>query len=149
MIDHLDKVKEGEMPTHNSPIHIVSGIMKNVMASAAEAETGASFTCGQEGCPIRTTLEELGHKQPPTPIYTDNETSKGILAGTIKQRRSNAIDMRFYWLQDRIKQGQYTIHWRRGDQNLADYHTKHHPPQHHKKMRSTYLHEPESDMLPG
>ena len=52
LTDHPDKVKDGEMPTHNGPILIVSGIMKNVMASAAEAETGASFTYDQEGCPI-------------------------------------------------------------------------------------------------
>jgi len=40
-------------------------------------------------------LEELGHKQPPTPIVTDNLTAKGIANDDIRQKRSKAIDMRF------------------------------------------------------
>ena len=47
--------------------------------------------------------------------------------------------MRFYCVQDRVKQGQFRIHWQKGDVNLADYFTKHHPPAHHVKMRPTYL----------
>jgi cytochrome b involved in lipid metabolism len=47
--------------------------------------------------------------------------------------------MRFYWIRDRIKQGQFIIHWRAGKDNLADYFTKHHSPAHHKLMRSRYL----------
>ena len=49
---------------------------------------------------MSTTLEELGHPQPPTPIKTDNTTANGIINGTVKQQRSKAIDMRFYWLKD-------------------------------------------------
>ena len=52
----------------NGPTHIVSNILHNVMASAAEAEIGATFHNGQDTVPIRTTLEELGHPQPPSPI---------------------------------------------------------------------------------
>ena len=45
---------------------------QNVMASAAEAEIGALFSNGQHGTVLRTTLLELDHIQPPTPIKTDN-----------------------------------------------------------------------------
>ena len=48
--------------------------------------------------------------------------------------------MRFYWLQDRCNQGQFIIYWAPGSNNLVDYHTKHHPPAHHKKMRPTIMH---------
>ena len=50
------------------------------------------------------------------------------------------MDMWFYWDQDRVKQGQFRIHWQKGELNLADYFTKHHPPAHHIKMQPTYFH---------
>jgi hypothetical protein len=50
------------------------------------------------------------------------------------------MDMRFYWVQDRVKLGDFAVHWLKGEQNLADYFTKHHPPSHHIKMRPIYLH---------
>ena len=77
----------------------------------------------------------MGHPQPPTPIAVDNTNAVGFIQDTIKQKRSKAIDMRFYWLKDRQKQGQINIYWSPGINNLADYHTKHHPPSHHKNMR--------------
>ena len=61
-----------QKPMHNGAIHIVSSILNNVMASAAEAEVGALFHNAQDACPIRATLEFLGHSQPATPVQTDN-----------------------------------------------------------------------------
>lgn len=53
----------------------------------------------------------------------------------MKQKRSKAIDVQFYWLlRDRARQGQFQIYWDAGKDNLADYFTKHHPPSHHEKM---------------
>jgi hypothetical protein len=40
----------------------------------------------------------LGHSQPPTPLETDNTTATGYSNGTIKQKRTRAMDMRFYWV---------------------------------------------------
>ena len=60
----------------NGLIHTVSKILHNVMASAAESEIGATFHNGQKAVPIRTTLQELGHPQPPTPIRVDNFTAE-------------------------------------------------------------------------
>jgi hypothetical protein len=109
------------------------------MASAAEAEVGGLFINGQTACPLRNTLQELGHAQPPTVIVTDNACAKGIADDTVKQKRSKAIDMRFYWIRDRVNQKQFTILWKRGADNLADYFTKHHPAAHHQRVRSRYL----------
>jgi hypothetical protein len=36
-----------------------------------------------------------------TKMITDNNPAEGITKGTIKQKRSISIDMRFYWLKDR------------------------------------------------
>jgi hypothetical protein len=46
-------------------ILIVSKFLKHLMSSAAEAEIGAVFINAKEGAVLRTTLEEVGHKQPP------------------------------------------------------------------------------------
>ena len=83
---------------------------------------------------LRTTLEEIGHTQPATPIKVDNLGAAGIIHDTVKQRQSKAIDMHFYWIKDRVKQGKFTVYWKRGQDNLADYFTKHHSPAHHRLM---------------
>jgi hypothetical protein len=109
------------------------------MSSAAEAEIGAVFINAKEGAVLRTTLEELGHTQPPTTMETDSTTATGYSNGTIKQKRTKAMDMRFYWVKDRVKQGKFNVYWGPGFQNLADYFTKHHSLAHHKRMRDIYI----------
>ena len=110
------------------------------MASAAEAELGALFINAKEGTMLRTTLEEMGHPQlDPTPIQTDNSTAYKIANGTCKQQRSKAMDMRFYWIRDRITQKQFRAYWKPGTDNYADYFTKHHAPTHHTRVRPKYL----------
>ena len=64
--------------------------------------------------------------------------------GTIRQKRSKAIDMRFYWLEDRVTQWMFKVYWTPGKVNLADYFLKHHPASHVKKIRTLYLYEPNS-----
>ena len=49
----------------------------------------------------------------------------------------------FYWIRDRVKQGQFQVFWRKGSEHLGDYYTKHFPASHHREMRPIYLHEPE------
>jgi hypothetical protein len=93
----------------NGAILVLSKVLKHVISSAAEAETGAVFLHAKEGSVLRTTLEELGHKQPPTSMQTDNTTATVYSNGTIKQKRTKAMDMPFYWIKDRVKQGQFKI----------------------------------------
>jgi hypothetical protein len=129
-------------PMANGAINVLCTVMREVVASAAEAELAALFHNGKEACPLRITLEELGHAQPATPIQTDNSTASGIANDTVKQKRSKAIDMRFYWIRDRVRQGQFVIYWKKGSLNRADYFTKHHSTAHHQAIRSAYLYEP-------
>eukprot|EP00804_Cyclotella_cryptica_P014314 CCRYP_019161-RA/>CCRYP_019161-RA protein AED:0.46 eAED:0.63 QI:0/-1/0/1/-1/1/1/0/88 len=46
------------------------------MASATEAELAALFITAREAVYIRIILMELGHKQPATPLQTDNAMAK-------------------------------------------------------------------------
>ena len=49
------------------------------------------------------------------------------------------MDMRFYWIKDRVALGQYVVHWRKGSNNLADYFTKQPSPSQHCLMHLRYL----------
>ena len=126
----------------NGPILVTSKILRAVVSSAFEIEVAAIYNNAKDACPLRQTLIELGHPQPPTPIQTDNATANGFANDNIKQRHSRAIDMRFYWVKDRARQKQFVIHWKPGSQNHADYWSKHHPASVHREKRSLYLHEP-------
>ena len=126
-------------PPANGAVHVNCNLLRVIVASATEAEFAALFFNAQDACMVRTTLAELGHSQPVTTIQTDNECAMGIANDTVKQKRSKAIDMRFYWIRDRVRQGQFHVHWKSGADNLADYFTKHHPPATHIAIRSTYL----------
>jgi hypothetical protein len=68
-----------EIPANNGAVLNISQIIKAVMSSAAESELGALFINAKQALPQRTTLEEMGHPQPPTPIQTDNLTAYGVV----------------------------------------------------------------------
>jgi hypothetical protein len=125
----------------NGPVHTECKTIRNVLASAAEAELAGLFHNGQMAIALRHALLELGHPQPPTPIQTDNSTACGIVTSSIRQRKSKSMDMRFYWVQDRVNQGHFIVYWAPGKNNKGDYFTKHFPPSHHIHMRPVYLHQ--------
>ena len=136
---HLYLGNKSEPDILNGAVLNLAAIMKMVLSSAAEAEFGAFFHNTKEATPLHTTLEELGHPQPPTPVLVDNSTAVGLANDTVTQRRSRAIDMRFYWVRDRVNQQQYHVYWAPAHHNLADYFTKHHTPSHYRKMRKYFV----------
>jgi hypothetical protein len=106
-----------------------------VVSYVAEAKLGALFVNAKEGTVTRTTLAEMGHTQDSTELKTDNTTSDGINNNTVQQKRSKAMDMRFYWVKYTVEQDQFNVGWAPGDTNMGDYLTKHHSPAHHEHMR--------------
>ena len=123
----------------NGAIHTLCKII-GVAASAAEAELGALFLNTQEAMKHRLTLEALGHKQPPTPVHTDNTTAASIIHRTIRQQRSRAMNMRYFWSIDKQQDGNIDVSWHPGGENLGDYASKHHPPSVHRAVRPLYVH---------
>ena len=123
--------------------------MHNIMASAVEAEYGTIFVNTQTAVPIRTNLSEIGWKQGPTSIQVENSTALGIATKEFHQKNSKAMDMRFYWINNRIEQGQFCVFWRPGPENLGDYHSKHPPPEHQTAVHSKYLYVPNLHSLQG
>ena len=133
----------------NGSITCISSLINCIVASAAEAEYAALFINAQMGTVIRMTLEDLGKPQGPTPIYTDNQCAQGIATDTITLQKSKSMDMRFHWVRDRVRQNQFTVHWKPGKSIIADYFTKIHPPVHHRLMRPLFVSSPKAATAPS
>ena len=63
---------------------------------------------------MRTSLAEMGHQQPPKPVTMDNTAANNISNGTSKQKISQAVDMIFYWVREKIKQNYFHVLWEEG-----------------------------------
>jgi hypothetical protein len=63
------------------------------MSSVVEAEIAAFYINCKEAIPARHTLEYLGHKQPPTPIQTDNTTTLGVVNNNV-MKKLKSMDMK-------------------------------------------------------
>ena len=137
---HFFLSENTQFPPNNGAIHNVAEIIKAVMSSAAEAKLGLLYINTRKAVEIRNILHELGHKQPPTPMQTDNSTAEGIINARVQPKQTKAMDMRFHWLHDRsVAQKQFRIFWTPGGMNRGDYWTKHHPASHHAQMRPEIL----------
>ena len=65
------------LPPNNGAINNVAEIIKGVMSSAAEAELGAMYINARKAVEEQIILEEMGHKQPATPVQVDNSSTNG------------------------------------------------------------------------
>jgi hypothetical protein len=61
------------------------------MSSAAEAKLDALYINAREAIPMQHLLKEMGHKQPPTPIQTNNSTAHGVITNNIQPCRAKVI----------------------------------------------------------
>ena len=82
------------------------------------------------------TLTEMGWKQPPTPLQSDNSTAVGMTNRTLIPRKSKSWDLRLHWLRCRDAQAQFRFYWDKGPNNNGDYSSKHHPDIYHETKRS-------------
>jgi hypothetical protein len=127
-----------QLPANNGAILNIAHIIKNVMSLATKAALAAFYIMAREAVFIRIILEEMGHKQPPTPMHTDNAMADDVINSKVQPKRTKAMDMQFLWLQDRECQQQFRIYWRPGKLHYADYWTKHHPTAHHRNIEKSF-----------
>jgi hypothetical protein len=92
------------------------------MSLVAEAKIGALYINRHEAVPARHVLEFMGHKQPPTPMQTDNTTALGVANKNV-MKKLKSMDMKYHWLWCRISQMQFKHYWAAGSTNLGDYFT--------------------------
>ena len=94
---------------------------------------------------MRKALADMGHQKPPTLVATDNTAANSTLNGTGKKIITRAIDIRFHWVRDRIRQNNFHIFWGEEKKNLADYVPKHHPIWNHRTTRPRYVKQQKKD----
>jgi hypothetical protein len=108
------------------------------VALAAEAKLGKFFLNCKKGMIFYLTLKELGHQQPNTPIHSNNATAVGIANNIVKQQHSHSMEMRYFWVCNKVTQDDYDVKWHPGQENLADYQSKHHVGAHHHAVLPWY-----------
>ena len=131
--------KDGKPTWLNGVFHMITTILRFVVASAAEAELGALYHNCQTGIIFRLTLTDMGHPQSNTPVHCGNATAVGIANNTIKGQCSGSMEMRFVWVRDKIAQEMYNLKWH-PQENLANYQRKHRIGSHHAAVCPWYLH---------
>ena len=62
--------------------------MRNVMASATEAELVGLFENCQKAPSVMIALAEIDHQQPPRLVATENTPENSIVNGTFKKKKS-------------------------------------------------------------
>ncbi len=128
---HFYMSNDEAIPSNNGAILTILQIIKAIMSSMAEAEIGALYINCKEAIPAQHALEYLVHKQPPTPMQTDNTIALGVVNNNV-MKKLKLMDMKYHWLRCRINQHQFRHYWAAGKSNNADYVTKHHAPIHHQ-----------------
>ncbi len=88
------------IPPDNGVVLNIAHIIKHIMSSATEAELAGSYIMAREAVYIRIILEEMGHKQPPTLLQTNNSMAEAVINGKVQSKRTKAMDMQFHWLRD-------------------------------------------------
>ncbi len=108
-------------------------------ATIIKAKLSTLYLNAKEVVCLPQIIIEMGHLQPQTPIQTDNMMVEGVTNSTIQPKLTKAMDAQFRWLRDHESQDQFKIYWWPEKPNLADYFTKHHPPNHHTNVRADFL----------
>jgi hypothetical protein len=111
--------KDGKPICLNGAFHVSTIILRFVVASAAEVELGALYHNCQTGIIFRLTLTDMGHLQPNTPVHCNNAIAVGIVNNTIKQQHSRSMEIRFFWIGDKVAQEMYALKWHPGQEYLA------------------------------
>ncbi len=101
--------KDGDPIKLNGAFFTLCTILRFVVALAAKAELGALFLNCKERIIFRLTLEELGHPQPQTPVHCNNATTIGIANNTVEWQRLQSMEMRHFWVGDKVAQESYII----------------------------------------
>jgi hypothetical protein len=97
-------------PTRCWPLEAKSGKQKNVTKSSTEAELVALSDHAGRGIILRNFLAGQGYGTVPVIIYQDNMSCMAIMArGGPTSERSRHINIRYFWLCERIKLGEVVL----------------------------------------
>jgi hypothetical protein len=83
---HFVLSNDTTIPPNNGAVLNIAHIIKNIMSSATKVELAGLYIMARKAVYIRIILEELGHKQPPTPIQTDNTMADAVINGKVQPK---------------------------------------------------------------
>ncbi len=141
---HFYLAKKGDKEFNNSAILNLASIIKHVMSLASDSKLVALYYGCKIAIPIQTTLDKMGHTQPPTPITTDNIMAQGLTIGTMTPKASKSMDEQFHWFKCHSAQHQLLYLWHCSIIDCADYTSKYHAPKHHQAVWPFFI----FDLLP-
>ena len=107
-------------------IFTISSKQKINTKSSTEAQLVAVDDCIPHMIWANHFLEEQDYKHPTTVVYQDNRSAilleqNGILSST---RRTKHINVRYFFIADKINLKELVVKWCPTDQMVADYNTK-------------------------
>jgi hypothetical protein len=140
----LGDISDDAPPNHPISTHCTR--IPVVCSFVAEAEYAGTFASARIATNERQILADMGHPQPPTPIFCDNEVAIGLATDSINLKMSKSIDMRWHWVRDRIRQGHFRAVFVPGIRNHADFFTKALPVARHKLLAPFSAVDPDDDV---
>ena len=116
------------MHSDGATVHSKSSKQKNVTKSSTEAELVALSDSATQGLHVRNFMREQGHDVGPLVIYQDNlmRTMALIGKGRSTSKRSRHIDIRFFWIKERVDAGEAVIRRRVCSLTFSPSHCKEH-----------------------
>jgi len=96
-----------------------------VTLSTTEAEYVAATAAGKEICWVQNLLKEIGYaNNGACKLYTDNQSSLSVAKNPEHHGRMKHLDLCYYWLRDKVEQGNIEPLYLRTEDMPADLLTK-------------------------
>ena len=94
----------------HASIYSRSGKQKNVTKSSTEAELVAVSDSASQALHLRNFIVAQGHSPSPLVIYQDNLSTMALLErGRSSNERTRHIDIRSFWIKEKVEEGVATI----------------------------------------
>ena len=120
----------------SGPISFKVGLQSLTSQLTMEAELVAAAAAMKESLFYRNMMMELGFTEEfrSVPVYIDNTSALHVSGNRTFSPRTKHIALRYFFVQDLVKEGKVAIHFVKTEQQLADLGTKH-----LKKHRQRFL----------
>ena len=106
-------------------VHCRSSKQQIVCKSSTEAELVAISDCANQALYLRKFLEDQGHACPPVVVYQDNLSCMALVdRGRSGAELTRHIDIRYYWLKERVSKGEAVVKHLRTEHMYANMLTK-------------------------
>ena len=107
------------------PVYAKSGKQKIVTKSSTEAELVALSDCVGQGILLRNFLVKQGYKMGPVVVYQDNMSTLALVRrGRPGSERSRHINIRYFWLKEKVSDGEIELQHIRTKEMCANLLTK-------------------------